>query len=174
VIDDLNVPSYVLDRDGTISWLNRAAIDLVGDARGRKFTAVVAPEHSRRAQQEFARKLLGAAATDFPATMLRADGSRVVLQVSSVPIRSHGRVVGVFGIARPPGEAADAPAARRGLTPRQQEVLTLLEQGASTDEIAAGLGIARETVRNHVRGVLRALGARSRLEAIAASRRSRK
>jgi LuxR family maltose regulon positive regulatory protein len=53
------------------------------------------------------------------------------------------------------------------LTPRQQEVLQLLGQGASTEDIASMLHVSRETVRNHVRHVLRELGAHSRLEAVA-------
>jgi DNA-binding NarL/FixJ family response regulator len=53
------------------------------------------------------------------------------------------------------------------LTPRQGEVLNLLERGRSTEQIAAELHLSTETVRNHIRHVLRALGARSRLEAVA-------
>jgi DNA-binding NarL/FixJ family response regulator len=53
------------------------------------------------------------------------------------------------------------------LTPRQNEVLQLLGQGASTDDIAMMLHLSKETVRNHVRQILRAFGAHSRLEAVA-------
>lgn len=52
------------------------------------------------------------------------------------------------------------------LTPRQLEVLRLLGDGLATREIAAQLGIAYETVRNHVRAILRVLAARSRVEAV--------
>ena len=44
-------------------------------------------------------------------------------------------------------------------------MLRLLVQGKSTNEIAAELHIAPDTVRNHVRSVLRAVGASTRLEA---------
>jgi DNA-binding NarL/FixJ family response regulator len=47
------------------------------------------------------------------------------------------------------------------------EVLQLLGQGASTDDIAAELHLSRETVRNHVRHIFRALDVHSRLEAVA-------
>ena len=53
------------------------------------------------------------------------------------------------------------------LTPRQTEVLQLLGQGASTEDIASMLHLSKETVRNHVRHVLRELEAHSRLEAVA-------
>jgi DNA-binding CsgD family transcriptional regulator len=39
------------------------------------------------------------------------------------------------------------------LTPRQREVLLLLWQGLSRDEAGARLGIAEQTVRNHVREI---------------------
>lgn len=51
------------------------------------------------------------------------------------------------------------------MSPRQLDVLRLLVQAKSTDEIAAELQLARETVRNYIRSLLEALGARSRLEA---------
>jgi DNA-binding NarL/FixJ family response regulator len=56
------------------------------------------------------------------------------------------------------------------LTPRQAEVLRLLERGRSTQQIADELQLSRETVRNHVRHLLRAVGATSRLEAVALAR----
>jgi DNA-binding CsgD family transcriptional regulator len=58
------------------------------------------------------------------------------------------------------------------LTARQTEVLQLLAGGASTSQIQDTLQLSRETVRNHVRHLLRALGAHSRLEAVAVARRS--
>jgi DNA-binding CsgD family transcriptional regulator len=38
-------------------------------------------------------------------------------------------------------------------------------------QIADALGISRETVRNHVRGILRTLGVHSRLEAVVEAHR---
>jgi DNA-binding NarL/FixJ family response regulator len=49
-------------------------------------------------------------------------------------------------------------------------VLALLERGHSTEQIADELHLSRETVRNHVRHMLRAIGVNSRLEAVAAAR----
>ena len=47
-------------------------------------------------------------------------------------------------------------------------MLRLLEQGRSTKQIAQELHLSTETVKNHVRHLLRALGVNSRLEAVAA------
>jgi DNA-binding NarL/FixJ family response regulator len=51
-------------------------------------------------------------------------------------------------------------------------VLALLAEGASTPQIASALGLAEETVRNHVRQLLRRLGVHSRLAAVAYARRN--
>jgi DNA-binding NarL/FixJ family response regulator len=75
-------------------------------------------------------------------------------------------VIGVFGQVKDVDENRPPPE-HPHLTPRQIEVLRLLEQGRSTDQIAAGLHISVETVRNHIRAILRTLGVHSRLEAVA-------
>ena len=46
-------------------------------------------------------------------------------------------------------------------------MLGLLERGRTTKEIADELHVSPETVRNHVKRLLRAVGAHSRLEAVA-------
>jgi DNA-binding NarL/FixJ family response regulator len=65
---------------------------------------------------------------------------------------------------------AAAPAAGPMLTRRQLEVLGLLAEGLGTAEIARRLWLSRCTVRNHVTAILTALGAHSRLEAVARAR----
>jgi DNA-binding NarL/FixJ family response regulator len=50
-------------------------------------------------------------------------------------------------------------------------VLRLLELGFSTEQRARELHLSIETVRNHIRHLLRALNARSRIEAVAIGRR---
>jgi PAS domain S-box-containing protein len=165
----VNVPSYVLDTTGGVRWMNAAAERLVGDVRGRHFTSVVAPEDSRRARELFARKVLGtSASTEATGVLVSTGGVRVAVEISSVPLMSGERVVGVFGLfeGRPDTNAAPHPR----LTPRQVEVLRLLEQGRSTQQMAAELHVSTETVRNHVRRLFRALGVNSRLEAVAAAR----
>jgi PAS domain S-box-containing protein len=167
------VPSYVLDTTGVVRWINPAAERLLGDVRGRHFTSVVGPEDRARARELFARKVLGTtAATETSGVLLSTDGTRLALEVSAVPLMGGTRVVGVFGLLTGPadGEPATPPPAH--LTPRQAEVLRLLEQGRSTKQIAQELHLSTETVRNHVRLLLRALGVNTRLEAVAAARQA--
>ncbi|MFJ6855508.1 response regulator [Streptomyces sp. NPDC091271] len=57
------------------------------------------------------------------------------------------------------------------LTPREREALALLGEGHTTAEISDQLGVALNTVRNHVQRVLEKLGARSQLEAVTIARR---
>ena len=169
-LEDVAVPSYVLDTTGVVRWINPAAERLVGDIRGRHFTSVVAPEDSRRARELFSRKVLGTApATEATGHLITTAGARVAVELSAVPLMSGERVVGVFGLIE--GRPDDSPTAPPPhLTPRQVEVLRLLEQGCSTKQIAAELHLSTETVRNHVRRLFRALGVNSRLEAVAAAR----
>ena len=169
-LESLGVPSYVLDTTGIVRWINPAAERLLGDIRGRHYTSVVAPEDSRRAKELFSRKVLGTApATEATAFLVSTAGARVAVELSAVPLKNGERVVGVFGLI---DERADDTTAgpHPHLTPRQAEVLGLLEQGRSTKQIAAELHLSTETVRNHVRHLFRALGVNSRLEAVAAAR----
>jgi len=46
-------------------------------------------------------------------------------------------------------------------------VLALLERGRSTRQIADELHVSIDTVRNHIRRLMNAVGAHSRLEAVA-------
>jgi two-component system nitrate/nitrite response regulator NarL len=55
---------------------------------------------------------------------------------------------------------------RSKLTPREWEVLDLLCAGLTVDQIADDLVLARDTVRTHVKRLLRKLGAHSQAEAI--------
>lgn len=169
-LEHINVPSYVIDETGIIRWINPAAERLVGNVRGRQFTSVVAPEEKTRAQQEFAKKVYGGATTtDADIVLVDDAGKRVMVEVHSVRLRRGDRVVGVFGQLEhePMSEPVGALAA---LTPRQSEILRLLEHGRSTNQIAEELHLSRETVRNHIRHILQALGVHSRLEAVALAR----
>jgi DNA-binding NarL/FixJ family response regulator len=58
------------------------------------------------------------------------------------------------------------------LTERERQVLRLLADGCSYDEVGKALFISPETVRTHVGKALRKLGARTRTEAVAAALRA--
>jgi PAS domain S-box-containing protein len=174
-IESVAVPAYVIDRDGIIRWLNPAAQAIVGDVSGRPFTSVVAAEDAQAAEH-FERQMAGTErVADARVVLVGADGKPVNCEFSSVVLTDDGdRAVGVFGqlVQRLPARPEDNAVTDPRLTPRQTEVLLLLERGCSTEQIAAELHVSGDSVRRHIRHILRALGAHSRLEAVAFAQRA--
>jgi DNA-binding NarL/FixJ family response regulator len=72
-------------------------------------------------------------------------------------------------LARALAQIAPAPANPRSLTPRQQQIVALVAEGATDAEIAQRLRISRFTAYKHVQNARRRLGARTRGQLVAAS-----
>ena len=70
-------------------------------------------------------------------------------------------------LARPPGRSPGpaSPSRPDDLTTREREVLDLLAEGASNQQIARSLGISLKTVQNHVSHILDKLQAADRTQA---------
>src|SRR5262245_7653945 len=170
-LQKVRVPSFVVDRDGVITWLNDAATEEFGELEGRPFSSVIPPERADFVRRQLDRKLAHPeSVTDYETDVLTRDGGRRPAEISSVAIAGGDRCHAVFGVVLP----ADRPAPKKGspvLTTRQQEVLMRIANGMSTDQIAQSLHLSRETVRNHVRNILRRLGVHSRVEAVAVAYR---
>jgi DNA-binding CsgD family transcriptional regulator len=167
-LEAVRVPAVLVDGEGRIRWLNASGIDLFGDRRGQHYTAAIAPADVRLAREQFARKILGGPSTDFSLSIVGPKDETIPVEVSSVGLRNGCCVVGVFGLLKPTDREPRArPLLFGKLTPRQYEVLRHLGDGFSTRDMASEMGISDETVRNHVRGILKALRAHSRLEAVA-------
>jgi PAS domain S-box-containing protein len=172
-LEAVQVPAFAVDQDRRVRWQNAAAIELVGDLRGKLDQTVIVPEDLARVRDAFARKQMGALHTEYEVTMVREDGRRIRLAVSSVPLRgADNGVIGSFALARALGPAEPPPHVSPQLTARQRQTLTLLAAGCSTAQMAELMGLAEETVRNHVKRLLRRLDARSRVEAVAKARRA--
>lgn len=170
-LDRVTFPAYVTDVQGRVRGLNKAALEFVGDVRGQFIDTQAVPAERAKVRESVARKLVGADATELRVNIVAMGGEVRPIEVSSVPIRHHGQVIGLFGIFR----EVEIPRAREDpdqrLTPREHEVLAHLVAGCSTDQMAESMGLSRATVRNHVKRLLRALGVHSRLEAVALARR---
>ena len=83
VLQEITVPSYIIDKAGVIRWLNPAAIEPLRGCAGPALTSVVAPEETRRAREVFTRKIIGAVSvTETEGVLLRADQTRVTLELS--------------------------------------------------------------------------------------------
>lgn len=170
-LDRVAFPAYVTDGQGRVRGLNAAALAFVGDVRGRFAASVVAPGDQAKVQAAVARKLIGNEVTELRVSVVTPRGDARTVEVSSVPLRRAGHIVGVFGLFVP----VELPPTRedpdRRLTPREHEVLRHLVAGCSTDQMAVAMGLAPATVRNHIKRLFRALGVHSRIEAVAVARR---
>jgi PAS domain S-box-containing protein len=169
MLEKARVPAGIVDREGLFTWQNDAARATVGDLLGRPLSSFVAPEDVPKVERKLESKLAGGPPTDYEVDILTPDGKRRKAEISSIAIPNGDVCQAIFGLAvlgPPRVEPASA-----GLTPRQFEVLQLLGEGASTADIAAMLHLTTETVRNHIRSILRVLGAHSRLEAVATAYR---
>jgi len=72
----------------------------------------------------------------------------------------HG---GLFGYR--PAASAHSPAPPSPLSPREQQILTLVAEGWTNKQIARELGVAESTVKIHVQHILRKLKIESRVQA---------
>jgi PAS domain S-box-containing protein len=170
-LEDVNVPSFLVDPAGVIRWLNEAAMRIVGDVRGRQFTSVVVPHDAPRSRETFTRLMLQTTrVADNKVEILDQEGRIVRSEVCSVSLVQGNRVIGIFGQV-PRFEVELREHSHPALTPRQTQVLKLLGQGLATHQIAEALHLSDDTVRNHIRHLMRALGVHSRLQAVAVARR---
>jgi len=59
-----------------------------------------------------------------------------------------------------------------GLTRRQQQIVPMIAQGLTNKEIASNLNLSEQTVKNHIHGIMRRVGADDRLQVIDVTRLS--
>jgi DNA-binding NarL/FixJ family response regulator len=107
------------------------------------------------------------------------------LDVDVLPQALRGALEGEAVISRRLGmrlveQLRTAPQGGRGvrpvkspLTAREWEVVDLLHQGRTTEQIADQLVLSGETIRSHIKNLMRKLGTHSREEAVEAAHRMR-
>jgi DNA-binding CsgD family transcriptional regulator len=93
--------------------------------------------------------------------------ARIVLEEAG----TEGEGVGAVAGAAPAADSADVGLARYGLTEREVEVLRLVADGRSNQQIGDALFISRKTASVHVSNILGKLGVGSRIEAAAVAHR---
>ena len=99
--------------------------------------------------------------------------AEVVKAVGSGDFPCSPTIAGVL-LRRVAALADDAPrsSAVGRLTPREREILELVEGGCANKEIARRLRIELSTVKNHMRNILRKLGVERRADAVAVLHRA--
>lgn len=66
-----------------------------------------------------------------------------------------------------PDPETSAPAGAERLTPRERQVIALVCEGLSNQELAARLGVSQGTIRRHTSSIYAKLGAANRAQAAA-------
>jgi DNA-binding NarL/FixJ family response regulator len=115
---------------------------------------------------------------DRPLVRQALDGGarQVFVKPLDIPLLLESIRAATAETLHPPPAAAERPEgapAAQGLTARELEVLALVAQGKSNQEIADELGLSRRTVERHVGDILSRLGVTSRSAAAAAAIRDR-
>jgi DNA-binding NarL/FixJ family response regulator len=95
---------------------------------------------------------------------LRAGGRGYMLKKASPDDPSLGGKIALRAAALSAGR--EWPGAHLGLTQREAEVLEQLVKGLDNRAIGQALYISEDTVKSHVKAVLRKLGARDRAQAV--------
>jgi len=170
---------WLVDAGGRILLVNAAAERIHGrprtDVLGRHFAEFLAPDRREVTLVHFRRKLEGGAAlTEHETVLVRPSGRRSTIRTLSIPIRRDLRVMGVLAFAYPivrESYMRRLPERWPALSPRRHQILRLVASGLTTAEISRELVLSEQTVRNHIRDVLRELDAHSRLEAVDIARR---
>jgi len=88
-----------------------------------------------------------------------ADGERVI-----APELEQAAVAALGSLAR---QAREGSEVRASLTPREHEILLMVSQGLTMQQVGTRLGISPRTVETHVAKMYRKLGARTRVQAVA-------
>lgn len=135
------------------------------------------PPHMLQTLQEKWERLMRDGAVSGPYDVGFPDGSGLQVVYCALANVFPAQHLIVFVPASWPGDELSlveesGPERRRGrLSPREREVLSLIAEGASIDQIAEELTISTTTARTHARNALRKLGARNRAHAIALAMR---
>jgi PAS domain S-box-containing protein len=178
LVDSLVVPASLHDAEGRFLHMNAAAELASGKSNaywlGRHFTEPLPPGARKKVAAQFRRAVERGEPTDFETVFIDGSGRLRGVRAQQLPLRAGDETVGVlilaFDARRPPSEPAGLEPEPR-LTARQREIVDLVASGLSTSEISSMLTISTETVRNHVRNILRELHVHTRPQAIAAARR---
>jgi DNA-binding CsgD family transcriptional regulator len=164
-LDRLACAAILIDWRGMVVRMNRHADAVLGDGLKVCRGALVASEpRSNRNLQELVRRLRAgppSRAAPPPERVLVRRTDRTPLIVEALPVaglaadafgRAHAVLV-ITDIERRPPVPTDVLRSVFGLTPAEARLACRLAAGASLDDVADALGIAKNTARIHLRAI---------------------
>ena len=95
------------------------------------------------------------------------DPDELLARIRRAAVRSSAGLRPATVGTRADGNGAGGAASAAGLTPREIEVLRLISQGRTPQEVSEQLVISPKTVSSHLQRILSKLGVHSRLQAVA-------
>jgi DNA-binding NarL/FixJ family response regulator len=153
------LPGLLGSEKPDVAIVNFGSLESAAELRKlhRRFPATKLVVLANRPTATESRQMLAFGAT---ACLSKSSEARDVL--NAIHLASRGlHVLPSAQDAAPPAPGPDV------LTPREAEVMELLQSGKSNAEIAQELHIGIETVRSHARRIYRKLGVRTRRELLA-------
>lgn len=133
---------------------------IVGEFPETKVIALTALNDSKVVAEALRAGFAGFLTKDTPLTQFVAMIEAATRGEVVIPQRLAAAVVGARS-----AEERHASLLAEQLSPRERQVLTLLAEGASSENIARKLSVSPNTVRTHVQSILTKLQVHSRLEA---------
>jgi DNA-binding NarL/FixJ family response regulator len=152
VLLDIHMPS------GDGLWATAELAREVPSARVLILTVSTEDEHLK---ESLRRGAAGYLLKTSPADSLFQAIREVARGETTVPGTMAGRILAALGVPQHERGASH----EAGLSAREQEVLRLLSRGATNRQIAESLEISENTVKAHLKSVLRKLGVSNRVEA---------
>jgi DNA-binding NarL/FixJ family response regulator len=154
------------DRDDGI----RFARQILSRNPGLRVIAVTASEDENRVIDAVRAGVSGWVSKDEPVEHLVSVVQGVLRGETRIPSRLLTRVLA--RLISVPRDAAGRDQRMARLTRREREILDLLVAGMKTNDITQRLCLSKNTLRTHIRHILRKLDAHSKLAAVAVARRA--
>jgi DNA-binding NarL/FixJ family response regulator/tetratricopeptide (TPR) repeat protein len=156
-------------RDDPALWLKASA---EWDAISRPYPVAVTRFHAAEAYVEAGDRGAAAQAARLALTSARQLGSRwLTEEVAVLGDRARLELGDAAGALPAGARTAEPEPDPFGLTPREQQVLALIAEGATNRQIGAALYMAEKTASVHVSRILSKLGVSSRTQAAAVAHR---
>lgn len=145
-----------------------ALVDIdLGDGSGTKLAKAMSEEGSATAFVLYTGSIDATVIDEAVASSARAlvlKSSPIEHLAQAIRASAAGQNYVDRGVARMPGRSRGKGAPR--ISKREAQILGMLSQGQTNDQIALELFLSPETVQTHVRNATRKLGARGRLHAV--------